>query len=51
MKKGVASAIVSAIVRFCARIASSGAPAAKALLISGRSTVPAAIPITPIGNW
>jgi len=44
-------AIESEMVRFCARNASASLPAARRRLISGSSTVPAAIPITPIGSW
>ena len=51
MKNGADSASVSAMVRFWARNAPSGLPLAKKRLISGSSTVPAAMPMTPIGSW
>ena len=50
-KNGADSAMVSAIVRFCASIAPRSSPAEKRRLISGSSTVPAAMPMTPMGSW
>ena len=50
-KNGADSAMVSAIVRFCASSAPASSFAAKRRLISGSSTVPAAMPMTPMGSW
>ena len=50
-KNGADRARVTAIVRFCACSAAPGSPWARRRLISGSSTVPAAMPITPIGSW
>ena len=49
-KQGIDSSSVSSIARFCARRAPASSPAASRRAISGSTTVPAAIPITPIGS-
>ena len=51
MKNGAASTSEIAAVLFCARKAPPRSPAAKRRLISGSSTVPAAIAMTPSGSW
>jgi hypothetical protein len=49
--QGRASASVSPTARICERWAASVYPAAIRRLISGSSTVPAAMPMTPTGSW
>src|SRR5256885_320792 len=48
---GIDSSSVSSIARFCACRAPASSPAAIRPAISGSSTVPTAMPITPIGSW
>ena len=47
---GIASNSANSIALFCAERAPASSPAAILCVISGNSTVPTAMPMTPIGN-
>ena len=49
--QGRPSRSANSMARFCAERAPASSPAASRCVISGSSTVPTAMPITPIGNW
>ena len=49
-RHGIDSSSVNSIARFCALAAPVSSPAAMRRAISGNRTVPAAMPMTPIGS-
>ena len=49
--QGRAMISVMPMARFCSWEAPAASPAATRRLMVGRSTVPAAMPITPTGSW
>ena len=48
--QGTDSSSVNSMARFCACAAPASSPAAMRRAISGSTTVPAAMPMTPIGS-
>ena len=51
MTQGTASSNANSMARFCAERAPLSSPDANRRVISGTSTVPMAMPMTPIGSW